>query len=150
MPHGHWVRASRHAILGLALALFAAGAPAIARAQAERADKTGVVAQESGPAAIARALDKITARITELRLPIDQEVRFGSLAIRARQCVARPPEETPESAAFLEIDEIGEEGRRRAFSGWMFASSPALNPLDHPVYDVWIIGCEAAADADAP
>lgn len=93
-------------------------------------------------AALARALDKITARITELRLPVGEEMRFGSLVITARQCISRPPEETPESSAFLEIDEETEAGRRRVFTGWMFASSPALNSLEHPVFDVWIIGCE--------
>ncbi len=94
---------------------------------------------------IARALDKITARITELELPADEEVPFGSLVITARYCYSRPPEEPPETFAFLQIDEVRDGERARVFSGWMLASSPALHGLEHPVYDVWVIGCKAAA-----
>lgn len=94
---------------------------------------------------IARALDKVTARITELELPEDEEVRFGSLFITARHCESRPPEEPPETFAFLEIDDVHDDDRRRIFSGWMMASSPALNALEHPVYDVWVIACNTEA-----
>ncbi len=93
---------------------------------------------------IVRALDKITARITELELPADEEVSFGSLVITARYCYSRPPEEPPETFAFLQIDEVRDGERKRVFSGWMLASSPALHGLEHPVYDVWVIGCKAA------
>ena len=97
-----------------------------------------------------RALDKITARITELDLPQDQAVEFGTLVIKARTCRSRPPEETPETFAFLEIDDRARSGGRsdansdggvRVFTGWMMASSPALNAMEHPVYDVWVIAC---------
>ncbi len=91
---------------------------------------------------VARALDKVTARITELELPEGEEVRFGSLLITARHCESRPPEEPPETFAFLEIDDVYDDNRRRIFSGWMMASSPALNALEHPVYDVWVIACK--------
>ena len=95
---------------------------------------------------VARALDKVTAQITDLELPENRTVVFGSLAITARHCESTPPTEAPETFAFLQIDEIEPDQqpqRRRLFSGWMIASSPALNPLQHPVYDVWVIGCEA-------
>lgn len=91
---------------------------------------------------IVRALDKITARLTTLRLPEDEAVAFGTLEITARHCYARPPEETPETYAFLQVDDVQDSERERIFSGWMFASSPALHALEHPVYDVWVIGCE--------
>ncbi|MBB4210528.1 DUF2155 domain-containing protein [Rhodothalassium salexigens] len=106
---------------------------------------------------IARALDKVTAEITELRLPEDRTVVFGSLAITARHCKSTPPTEAPETYAFLQIDEIvgdtvdrraDEPASQRLFSGWMMASSPALNALEHPVYDVWVLDCETNTDTD--
>ena len=94
--------------------------------------------------AVLQGLDKVTARIDVLEVPIDQEVRFGSLAIRARACYETPPTEPPESAAFLEIDDLGTgDSRNAAFVGWMFASTPGISALEHPVYDVWIIDCRA-------
>lgn len=134
-----------------------------------------------------RALDKITARYRDVETPIGEPVRFGSLEILPRFCDKRPPEEFPETTAFLEIFdrdlararaaaaaelEAGDEAEAelpeapapspasdsqtglpvesaarpvdpdRIFSGWMFASSPALNPLEHAVYDVWVIDCK--------
>ena len=101
--------------------------------------------QELPPAksiTILRALDKITARISELEAPDNEPIRFGSLSIQARACRSEPPEEKPETYAFLEIDDIDKTGAAtRVFSGWMLASSPALNSLEHPVYDVWVISC---------
>ncbi len=99
--------------------------------------------------AVLRGLDKVTARIDVLEAPLDQEIRFGTLAIRARACYATPPTEPPESAAFLEIDEVATDGARdTAFTGWMFASSPGISALEHPVYDVWVIDClKPVADA---
>lgn len=91
---------------------------------------------------ILRALDKITARITEIALPVGKEVRFGTLAISAKYCRSRPPIETPETFAYLEVDDLKRTGeRQRVFEGWMVASSPALNALEHAVYDVWVINC---------
>ena len=95
------------------------------------------------PVAVLQGLDKITARISTFEAPVEQEVTFGSLHILVRTCQKRPPEEPPESAAFLEITEQkpGEPADRQ-FTGWMFASSPALNGLQHPVYDVWLLDCK--------
>ena len=94
---------------------------------------------------VLQGLDKITARISTFEAPVEQPVVFGSLEIMVRTCQKRPPEEPPESAAFLEITEQKPgEAASRLFTGWMFASSPALNGLQHPVYDVWLLDCKRA------
>ena len=96
-----------------------------------------------GDIVILRALDKVTARTKDLFVPIDETAIFGSIAVRPRKCLKRPPEETPETSAFLEISELREEEENLPlFTGWMFASSPAINALEHPVYDVWVIDCK--------
>src|ERR1700752_2801281 len=97
------------------------------------------------PVALLQGLDKITARVSKFEAPVGTPVRFGTLAIRVRDCEKNPPEETPEGAAFLVIDELRPgEVNLRVFSGWMFASSPALSALEHPVYDVNVLDCKAA------
>lgn len=92
--------------------------------------------------AVLQALDKVTARVSTLEAPQDKPVRFGTLEIVVRTCAKAPPEEPPESTAFLEIYNVlpGEE-TVRVFSGWMFASSPALSAMEHPVYDIWVVDC---------
>ncbi len=101
--------------------------------------------------AVLRALDKITGRATDIEAPAGVPVRFGSLSITMRFCYTRPPEEPPETTAFLQIDEVrpGKEPAR-IFSGWMFASTPALHALEHPIYDVWVITCRTNAPAPMP
>jgi hypothetical protein len=100
----------------------------------------------SEPVALLQGLDKITARVSKFETPVGTPVRFGTLSIRVRDCEKNPPEETPESAAFLEIDEVRPgEVNLRLFSGWMFASSPALSALEHPVYDVNVLDCRTAS-----
>lgn len=106
----------------------------------------GAVLAAAVPARAAEALlgglDKVTATVTQIRAPIDQPVRFGALEITVKACVKRPPEETPESSAFLQITETPpDQPKRQVFSGWMFASSPALNAMQHPVYDIWVLDC---------
>ena len=99
--------------------------------------------------AVLQGLDKVTARISTLDAPINQSIRFGTLAIVVRHCRKTPPEERPETTAFLEIDDIRRgQAPIRLFSGWMFASSPALSALEHPVYDVWVIGCRRRSTSD--
>jgi hypothetical protein len=95
--------------------------------------------------AVLQGLEKTTARISKFEAPLDRPVKFGTLTITVRACRKRPPEETPESAAFLQIDETrpGDPGPVRVFSGWMFASSPALSAMDHPVYDIGVLDCKA-------
>lgn len=78
--------------------------------------------------------------------PINRPVRLGALEIIVRACHKRLPEEPPETLAFLEISEIRPAGPSlKLFTGWMFASSPALNALEHPVYDVWVMDCKTDA-----
>lgn len=95
-------------------------------------------------------LDKVGGRVNNFSGHVSVPMTFGTLEIVARTCVTRPPEETPENAAFLEIFQL-QEGtgpvveKKKIFSGWMFASSPALSALDHPVYDVWVLRCESSA-----
>ena len=89
-------------------------------------------------------LDKVAARVNTVSGKVGSSVKFGTLEIIARTCVSRPPEETPENAAFLEIYQLGGKDKPRVFSGWMFASSPALSALDHPVYDIWVLRCESS------
>ena len=92
--------------------------------------------------ALLQGLDKVTARVSTFEAPQDEPVRFGTLEVVVRTCSKAPPEEPPESTAFLEIYNVrpGEE-RIRVFSGWMFASSPALSAMEHPVYDIWVVDC---------
>ena len=92
--------------------------------------------------ALLQGLDKVTARVSTFEANLNQEVRFGTLEVIVKKCVKTPPEETPESAAFLEIRDIKPgQDLEILFTGWMFASSPSLSAMQHPVYDVWVIGC---------
>ena len=94
-----------------------------------------------------QGLDKITARVSTIKVPVGQTVTFGALQITARACDKHPPEETPEAAAFLEVVEVKpDEKPVLRFSGWMFASSPALSALEHPVYDLVVLDCLNSAD----
>ena len=126
--------------VALVVALLLAG---LGGAMAEPTLENGVV--------VLQGLDKVTARVSVLELRIGDEIRFGSLAIRARACLETPPTEPPESAAFLEIDEVESgDGTRRVFTGWMFASTPGISALEHPVYDVWVIDCQEPLAVDEP
>jgi hypothetical protein len=89
-----------------------------------------------------QGLDKITARVSQIKVPVGGTVTFGALQITARACDKHPPEEAPEAAAFLEVVEVKpDEKPVQRFSGWMFASSPALSALEHPVYDLIVLDC---------
>jgi hypothetical protein len=103
-----------------------------------------------GDTILLQGLNKVTARISAIRVPLGMAVRFGTLEITAHRCLKRPPEEAPESSALVEIREIRTgEGPRVLFRGWMFASSPALSALEHPVYDVWVKDCLNARSASS-
>ncbi|SMF80317.1 hypothetical protein SAMN02982917_5044 [Azospirillum oryzae] len=95
------------------------------------------------PAAKLQWLDKVTARTSTFTMKVGETKAMSSLRITLRACRENPPIETPESAAFLEVTEIkpGEQAEP-VFSGWMFASSPALSAMENPIYDVWVLGCE--------
>ena len=92
-----------------------------------------------------RGLDKITGRPTDITAPIGKPVQFATLTITARFCYSTPPSETPETTAFVQIeDHRPDQPARRVFSGWMYGSSPGLNGMEHPLYDVWVISCNNA------
>jgi hypothetical protein len=94
-------------------------------------------------------IDKVAARTAKFDANLRQKVFYNTLIITAYACKTRPPEEPPESAAYLEIQERKPDGTtQKLFSGWMFASSPALNALEHPVYDVWVVSCKTAPAAN--
>jgi hypothetical protein len=126
-------------------------AAAQARAQAEAPNVQPAQPPPTNVVAVLQGLDKITARVSRFDAPIDQPVHFGTLVITVRACVKRPPEEPPETAAFLEIDEVRADANsaatKRVFSGWMFASSPAISALEDPVYDVNVLDCKADTTA---
>lgn len=91
---------------------------------------------------VLRGLDKITGRPTNIYAPVGVPVKFATLQITARYCYSTPPSEPPETTAFLQItDNRIDKPARSAFSGWMLSSSPSLNALQHPLYDVWVISC---------
>ena len=95
--------------------------------------------------ALLQGMDKVTARVTTITAPVGEVIKFGTLEIIARTCDKRPPEEPPESAAFLDICEVREGSPATSlYRGWMFASSPALSAMEHPVYDVWVLDCVTA------
>jgi hypothetical protein len=106
------------------------------------------------PVAVLQTLDKVTGRVRRLDAPVEQTVRFGTLDIMVRTCRKRPPEEPPESAAFLEVRDVKPgETPKTLFTGWMFASSPSVSALEHPVYDVWVLDCKGRPEpqsGDAP
>jgi len=97
---------------------------------------------EDHQSVVLRALDKVTARTRTFEIPVGQQFNFGALTVAVRACRARPSLEPADAAAFLQIVEQkpGEPLVPR-FSGWMFSSSPSLSALEHPVYDVWVVGC---------
>jgi len=112
------------------------------------------------PTAVFSGLDKITGRITSFDVAINETVQFGALQVTPRVCYSRPPTETPNTDAFVEVDEVTLQNEiKRIFTGWMFAASPGLHAVEHPIYDVWLTDCkgaqpptvaEAPADAQQP
>ena len=99
------------------------------------------------PTAVFSGLDKITGRIVSFELAVDETVQFGALQMTARVCFTKPPTENPNTTSFVEVEEAGADGKnRRVFSGWMFASSPGLHGLEHPVYDIWLVDCKGGTE----
>jgi hypothetical protein len=94
------------------------------------------------PTAHFSGLDKITGRIINFPVEIGETVQFGALQLTTRACYTRPPEETANTDAFVEVDEVTLQGEvKRVFTGWMFASSPGLHAVEHPIYDLWLTDC---------
>jgi hypothetical protein len=104
------------------------------------------LASAPGTILMLRGLDKITGKPTDISAPIGKPVHFATLTITARYCYSTPASETPETSAFLQVeDHRPDQGAKRVFSGWMYASSPGLNGMEHPLYDVWVINCSNGA-----
>ena len=132
---------------GAALACAALAAAGLMAPEAARADKI------SHPIAIFDGLDKITGRIISFEVGINETVQFGALQITPRVCYSRPLTEAPQTDAFAQVDEIDEQKQlKRIFSGWMFADSPGLHGIEHPIFDVWLTGCKGGTVVihDAP
>jgi hypothetical protein len=108
------------------------------------------------PTAVFSGLDKITGRIITFDVAVNETVQFGALQVTPRACYTRPPTETPNTDGFVEVDEITLQGEtKRLFTGWMFAASPGLHGVEHPIYDVWLVDCKknaptVAAGATSP
>jgi hypothetical protein len=135
-------------LLPLAFAIAAGLAFAAAPARAERIENN---------VAVFSALDKVTATIRKLEIEMGKTIEFGALKVTPRICYSRPPTEKPKTTTFVEVDEIQLDGNvKRIFTGWMFAESPGLHAVEHPVFDVWLTGCQkprnsiAAKSAGAP
>jgi len=107
-----------------------------------------LLSSRAGTIAVLRGLDKISAETRDFEAPINTTVQFGTLSITVNYCRKTPPEEKPEVYVFMNIkdrrtDGSGQETEgEEIFSGWMFASNPALNALEHPIYDVWVLDCK--------
>ena len=105
----------------------------------------------SNPVAEFTGVDKITGRIITFDVYIDETVQFGALQVTPRVCYSRPDTEEPKTDSFVEVDEITLDRKiRRIFTGWMFADSPGLNAVEHPVYDVWLTECKAKSEVPPP
>lgn len=93
--------------------------------------------------AVFAALNKVTARISTLEIPLGSEQKFGALTIIPKVCNTRPPTEPPSSASFIVVKEKKFDGsQHRLFSGWVFAENPGIHAVEHPVYDVWLTNCK--------
>ncbi len=116
-------------VLGPVLSAGIAGGPAVAQ-------------RIENQVAVFAALDKVTARISRLEIKLNDTVKFGSLKVTPRLCYSRPPDQPPKTDTFVEVQELQLDGsEKKLFSGWMFAESPGLNAVEHPVYDVWLTEC---------
>ena len=133
---GRW-----HRVAGKSIARLVTGAAALLLASV---GADGVLADQiENPVAVFAALDKVTARIKPLDIPIGNTAQFGALKVTPRICYTRPPTEAPLTTAFVEVDEIKLDGNEnRIFTGWMYAQSPGLHAVEHPVFDVWLTSCK--------
>jgi hypothetical protein len=103
----------------------------------------GQAQQIKNNVAVFAALDKVTARISSLEINMDETIQFGALKVTPRICYTRPATEAPKTSVFVEVDEIMLSGEtQRIFTGWMFAQSPGLHAVEHPVFDLWLTNCK--------
>lgn len=127
-------------------AAFAAMAAGIAMAPV-----SSKAARIENPVATFSGIDKITGRITSFDVYIGETVQFGALQVTPKVCYSRDDTEAQKITSFVEVDEITLDRKiRRIFTGWMFADSPGLNAVEHPVYDVWLTECKTKSDVPPP
>jgi hypothetical protein len=108
-------------------------------------------ARISNAVAVFAGLDKITGRVTSFDVYINETVQFGALQVTPKVCYSRDDTEVQKVDGFIEVDEITLDRKiRRIFTGWMFADSPGLNAVEHPIYDVWLTGCKQKSDVPPP
>ncbi|WP_434733897.1 DUF2155 domain-containing protein [Rhizobium sp. YTUHZ044] len=108
-------------------------------------------ARIENPVAVFSGLDKITGRITTFDVYVNETVQFGALQVTPKACYSRDQAEAQKIDGFVEVDEITLDRKiRRIFTGWMFADSPGLNAVEHPIYDVWLKECKTSSDVPAP
>lgn len=108
-------------------------------------------ARIENPVAVFSGLDKITGRITTFDVYVNETVQFGALQVTPKTCYSRDQSEAQKIDGFVEVDEITLDRKiRRIFTGWMFAASPGLNAVEHPIYDVWLKDCKTNSDVPAP
>lgn len=133
------------------LARFALMAPALIVPNLFATTPAEAQQRIENPVAVFSGLDKITGRLTDFDVFIDETVQFGALQVTPRVCKTSAEGEVTQTDAFVEVDEITLDREiRRIFSGWMFAASPGLNAVEHPVYDVWLKSCKTDSDVPAP
>jgi hypothetical protein len=100
------------------------------------------------PIALFSGLDKVTGVTTNFEIDVGKEKEFGLLTVKPSVCYTRPITEEPKTASFVQVEVKQTSGKKqRIFSGWMFAESPGLNAVEHPIFDVWLTGCK---DPNAP
>jgi len=100
----------------------------------------------ANPIAVFTGLDKITGTTTTFEVQVGEAKKFGGLIVKADVCYSRSATEEPKTTSFVEVDEVQlDDSLKRIFSGWMFAQSPGLNAVEHPIYDVWLINCRDPA-----
>ncbi|MDP9811732.1 hypothetical protein J2W42_004597 [Rhizobium tibeticum] len=126
--------------VGLSLALGSSFLPQAASA-----------ARIENSVAVFSGLDKITGRITTFDVYVNETVQFGALQVTPKACYSRDQTEAQKIDGFVEVDEITLDRKiRRIFTGWMFADSPGLNAVEHPIYDVWLKDCKQNSNVPAP
>jgi hypothetical protein len=126
---------------------------ALAAVSALIAPNAALADKISNPVAVFDGLDKITGRIITFEVAVNETVQFGALQITPRVCYSRPPTDAPQTDAFAQVDEIDEQKQvKRIFSGWMFADSPGLHGVEHPIFDIWLTACKGGTVVihDAP
>jgi len=138
-------------LAALALGAWTWTLPALSQEDFALDGATATQDRVRNPVAVFSGLDKITGRITTFDVYVDETVQFGSLQVTPKVCLTSAEGEAESTDAFVQVDEITLDRKiQRIFSGWMFADSPGLNAVEHPVYDVWLKSCKTESAVPAP